>query len=144
LKEPYRPQKVAPRSGQTFVGTDFTNCPLMALRYANARRGVVLILDVPTATMDTLKFTEELWPEVRGAKRFLAWGRFDAFITATLPAKELRALIRVKGVAAGGDEYKALLLKRRIRERLDETPSCSVGDANVSLASRAASLPDRR
>jgi hypothetical protein len=144
LKEPYRPEKVVPRSGQPFVGTDFTNCPLMALRYANMRRGVVLILDVPTGTLDTHKVTEELWPEMRGARRFMAWGKFDEFITAILPAKELRALIRMKGVAASSDEYKALLLKRKIQERLDETPSRSVGEARGSLASRAACLPDRR
>jgi hypothetical protein len=120
LKEPYRPEKVVPRSGQPFVGTDFTNCPLMALRYACARRGVVLVLDVPAATLDSLKFTEELWSEMRGAKRFMAWGKFDEFITAILPAKELRSLIRMKGVASSGDEYKDALLKRKIQERLDE------------------------
>ena len=120
LKEPYRPEKVAPRPGQSFVATDFTDCPLTALRYANARRGVVLILEVPTETLEKLKFTEELWPEMGGAKRFMAWGRFDKFITAILPAKEIRALIRVKGVAGASDEYKALLLKRKIQERLDD------------------------
>jgi hypothetical protein len=35
-----------------------------------------------------------------GAKRFMAWGRFDKCITAILPAKEIRALILVKGVGA--------------------------------------------
>lgn len=144
MKEPYRPEEVVPRSGQPFVGTDFTTCPLMALRYANARRGVVLILDVPAGTLDALEFTEELWPEMRGAKRFMAWGRFDRFITSVLPAKELRALVRVKGVAASSDEHKALLLKRKIQERLDEPQSRAVGEARGSTASRAACLLDRR
>ena len=113
LKEPYRPEEVVSAPGQWRVGTDFTDCPLTALRYAHGRRGVVLVLDTAE---DGLKFTEELWLGMT-AKRFMAWGRFDKFITAVLPAKELRALIRVKGVACSSDEYKAILLKRKSQER---------------------------
>lgn len=76
-----------PPPGQRMVGTDFTDCPRTALRYAEGRRGVVLILDAPP---DTLKFTKELWLGVQGASRFMAWGKFDQFITAILPAKDLR------------------------------------------------------
>ncbi len=117
LKEPYRPEKVTPSPGPRVVGTDFTDCPHSALRYAAGRRGVVLVLDIPSGT---LKVTEELWLGARGAKRFMAWGRFDAFLTAVLPAKDLRTVIRVKGVAGASDEYKALVLERAIRERLDD------------------------
>ena len=117
LKEPYRPEKVVSAPGQWDVGTDFTDCLLTALRYAQGRRGVVLVLDAPE---DGLKFTEELWLGMT-AKRFMAWGKFDKFITAVLPAKELRALIRVKGVAGSSDDYKSLLLKRKIQESLDDT-----------------------
>src|SRR6266542_4876550 len=116
LKEPYRPEKVVSAPGQWDVGTDFTDCLLTALRYAQGRRGVVLVLDAPE---DGLKFTEELWLGMT-AKRFMAWGKFDKFITAVLPAKDLRAVIRVEGVAGASDEYKAAVLKRRIQERLDE------------------------
>ena len=115
LKEPYRPEKVVSAPEQWANGTDFTDCPLTALRYAQGRRGVLLVLDAPE---DGLKFTEELWLGMT-AKRFMAWGKFDRFITAFLPAKELRSLIRVKGVAGSSDEYKALLLKSKIHEQLD-------------------------
>lgn len=56
----------------------------------------MLVLDVPSGT---LKVTEELWLGARGAKRFMAWGRLDEFLTAVLPAKDLRTVIRVKDVA---------------------------------------------
>jgi hypothetical protein len=55
LKEPYRPEKVVSAPGQWANGTDFTDCPLTALRYAQGRHGVVLVLDAPE---DELKFTE--------------------------------------------------------------------------------------
>src|SRR5574341_820498 len=113
LKEPYRPETV-PTHGGRLSGTDFTDCPQMALRYAQGRRGVVLVLEVPS---DTPRFTEELWLAVR-AKRFIAWGKFDEFLVAALPAKELRALFRVKGVAGESDEYKSMVLKRAIAQRL--------------------------
>jgi hypothetical protein len=117
LKEPYRPEKVVPPPGHRFGGTDFTDCPLAALRYANARRGVLLVLDAPP---DTLRVTEELWFPGAAARRFMAWGKFDKFLTAVLPAKNLRAFIRAKGVAGQSDEYKAMVLERAIRERLDD------------------------
>lgn len=72
----------------------------------------MLVIDVPP---DSLKFTEELWLGMGGAKRFMAWGKFDKFNTAVLPAKELRALIRVKGVASSSEEYKTQLLRRKIQ-----------------------------
>jgi hypothetical protein len=137
LKEPHRPEKVVSLPGQRDTGTDFTDCPLAALRYANARRGVVLILDVPP---DTLKVSEELWLGMGNARRYMVWGRFDKFIIAVLPAKELRALIRVMGVAGATDEYKALVLRRKIQERLDhasrEPRSGSASDSPVGLAVR--------
>jgi hypothetical protein len=115
LKEPYRPEKFVPAPARRVVGTDFTDCPRTALRYAEGRRGVVLVLDVPP---DTLKVSRELWLGMT-AKRFMAWGAFDEFITAILPAKDLRAIIRVKGVAGPDDEYKAVVLTRAIQERID-------------------------
>jgi hypothetical protein len=101
LTRAYDPARVQPaRSG----GTDFTDCPLTALRYATGPRGVVLVL-------------EELWM-VSSAKRFMFWGAFDELLVAELAAKELRAHVRRKGVAAASDEYKAAVLRRAIMERL--------------------------
>jgi len=120
LKEPYRPERVAPTPEQSIITTDFTDCPFTALQYARAPRGVLIVLDVPTEVMDSIKFSEELWLGMGAAKRFMAWGKFDRFISAILPAKELRAAIRVKGVASAGDEYKAALLKMRTQERIDQ------------------------
>lgn len=115
LKEPYRPEwTVSTVAGRLAAGTDFTDCPQTALRYAQGRRGVVLVLEVPP---DAPHFTEELWFAGR-AKRFIAWGKFDEFLVAALPAKELRALVRVKGVAGESDEYKSLVLQRAIAQRL--------------------------
>jgi hypothetical protein len=50
LKEPYAPQKVGaehPGSRPGLFGTDFTDCPLAALRYAQGRKGVLLVVEVP-------------------------------------------------------------------------------------------------
>jgi hypothetical protein len=111
LTRPYDRARVqSARSG----GTDFTDCPFTALRYATGPRGVVLVLDVPAGHP---RVSEELWM-VTGAKRLMFWGAFDAFVVAELPAKELRAHVRQKGVAAASDEYKAAVLRRAIRERL--------------------------
>lgn len=111
LTRPYNPARVQPaRSG----GTDFTDCPFMALRYAASPKGVVLVLDVPAGHR---RVREELWL-VSSAKRFMFWGTFDDFLVAELPAKELRAHVRRKGVVAASDEYKAAVLRRAIMERL--------------------------
>lgn len=48
----------------------------------------------------------------------MVWGRFDEFIAAAVPAKELRARIRKKGVAGSSDEFKAEILRRTIDEGL--------------------------
>lgn len=111
LTRPYDPARVPPaRVG----GTDFTDCPFTALRYAASPRGVVLVLDVPAGHR---RVREELWM-VSSAKRFMVWGAFDEFLVAELPAKELRAHVRRKGVVAASDEYKAAVLRRAILERL--------------------------
>jgi hypothetical protein len=65
------------------------------------------------------------------AKRFMAWGKFDKFITGALPAKELRALIRVKGVAGASDQYKAILLRRKSQEELE--PALKVSRSGAAL-----------
>ena len=95
-------------------GTDFTDCPFTALRYATGPKGVVLVLD---AHLEPPRVSEELWL-VTSAKQFMIWGAFDDLIIAELPAKELRAHVRRKGVVAASDGYKAAVLRRAITERL--------------------------
>ena len=114
LTRPYDAVRV-PR-GRT-SGTDFTDCPFTALRYAASPKGVVLVLEVP---LGLPRVSEELWL-VSDAKRFMVWGAFDDFIVAELPAKELRAHVRRKGVVAESDAYKAAVLRRAIKERLSRS-----------------------
>ena len=109
LKEPYEASRV---SADRPSGTDFTDCPYMALGYASGRRGVLLVLDVPVGYR---RLSEELWLIVK-AKRFMIWGAFDDFIVAEIPAKELRAEVRRKGMAAADDRDKSMILRRRIAD----------------------------
>jgi len=95
--------------------TDFTDCPFTALEYARARRGTVLIVDIP-GDAATTKIIEGLWPG-KSARRLILCGRFDDFV-AELSAKELRAEVRRKGVAAQSPEYKSAVLRQAIAERL--------------------------
>jgi hypothetical protein len=115
LTRAYDPARV-----QRASGTDFTDCPFTALRYAASPKGVVLVLDVPPGSP---RVREELWLD-SSAKRFMIWGAFDAFIHAELAAKELRAHVRCRGVVAASDEYKAAVLRRAIMERLSR--SCRI------------------
>ena len=66
--------------------------------------------------------------------------------TAVFPAKDLRALIGVKGVAGTSDEYKALVLKRAIQERLDDAARhAGIGSAASGSPPCGAAPPqDRR
>jgi hypothetical protein len=113
LKEPYDPTR---GTEDRFFSTDFTDCVYTALRYAAGRRGVVLVLDVPDGAA---RVSEELWIGPK-AKRLMFWGQFDAFITAELPAKELRAQVRRKGTVNLSDEDKSFVLGNYIRERSSE------------------------
>lgn len=111
LKEPFDSTR-SPRDLRS--GTDFTNCPLAALSYAVGARGVLLVLDVSTTD---IRIHEELWPDSK-ARRLMVWGPYEKYIVAQIPAKDLRAQLRRKGVAATSDEYKADLLRRYIEEYL--------------------------
>lgn len=113
LKEPYLSEKVGRGVGRMF-GTDFTDCPFAALRYAQGRRAVVLVLEVGEGE---LRVSEETWPDA-DARRLMVWGRFDDFIVATIPARDLRAHVRRKGVVTSSDSHKAFVLERAIREWL--------------------------
>ncbi|MBE7480610.1 MAG: hypothetical protein HS104_11595 [Polyangiaceae bacterium] len=59
--------------------------------------------------------SEEYWRGV-GAKRLMVWGKFERFIVAMIPAKELRAHVRKKGVVTTSESFKSELLKRAIDE----------------------------
>jgi hypothetical protein len=122
MTRPYDPDKVGDRQKGAWgqPGTDFTDCPFAALKYARARTGVVLVVDIPEQdARGRLRVTQETWSlRGEGPKRMMLWGRFDDFIVAEIPAKELRRQVRAKGVVAAKDEYKALVLERAINERL--------------------------
>jgi hypothetical protein len=104
LKAPYDPGRV--KADRRF-GTDFTDCPYTALRYGATPKGVVLVVDVPEGDR---RVSEELWL-VPNAKRLMIWGAFDPYIVREIPAKELRAEVRRKGIASLTDEDKSGVLR---------------------------------
>lgn len=123
LKEPYHPDRVGndeERARGACPTTNFTDCPFTALEYARARRGTVLVVDIPDGATRP-RVSEELWLGMR-ARRLMVWGRFDDFILAEIPAKELRAEVRRKGIAAQSPEYKSAILRDRIARRLSGQP----------------------
>lgn len=46
------------------------------------------------------------------------WGSFEALVTAHIPAKELRAQIRKRGIVTASPPDKAMVLRRYIADRL--------------------------
>lgn len=103
LKEPYDPARV---HDDNRFGTDFTDCLYQALLYAAGRRGVLLIVEVPE---DLRRMSEETW--IGGqVRRFQIRGKFDEFLIAQIPAKDLRAHLRRRGVSSGplGDRVVVL------------------------------------
>jgi len=71
LKNRYRPERVD--TGR-FSGTDFTDCPAIALLYAQSPRGVVLVADLDDDEATTPhQICAASWPE-REAQRFILWG----------------------------------------------------------------------
>lgn len=112
LQKPYRADYDKPIAN----GIDFTDCPYTALQYASTRRGVVIVLDTVEG-MDQPHVTEEFWLGARST-RFMVWGAFDRLITDILPAKDLRARIRQKGMLNLPDSDKGKILNWYIRDRL--------------------------
>lgn len=116
LKNPYRPERVG--ASRSAGGTDFTDCPAIALRYAQGSRSVVLVVDIdPDEHHASAKLTQAFW-FVRDAKRFMLWGRFDQFLTAVIPAKDLRTQLRLRGLRNADDETKAVALHAFIAREL--------------------------
>ena len=114
LKNRYRSDAVGEGQPEIF-GTDFTDCPLTALDYAQGRQGVLLVLDVPEA--GNIRVSEELWLQNR-PRRLMVWGGFNKLLVAEIPAKELRSQIRRKGVITQSREYKSVLLADYIDRRI--------------------------
>lgn len=121
LKRSYRPEKVG-EDQPAYFGTDFTDCPLTALRYASSARGVVIVLDLPDDFDRGV--SEELWFNDR-ARRLMVWGRFDRWIVAVLPAKELRQVIRRRGIASASDEEKVYVLRDAIQHQVRNPKTAS-------------------
>lgn len=124
ITKKYRPEEVGKNQQAFLRGTDFTDCPYMALPFARGSSGTLLVLEVPTDLAVTdpkrLRVTEEYWSfDGSGPKRYMVWGSFDEALIAEIPAKELRAQVRRKGVVSRGDEYKATILERYLKETID-------------------------
>lgn len=111
LKEPYDATRV---STDRLSCSNFTDSAFWALQYASTRRGVVLVVDAP---VESARVSEELWLE-RSAKRYGVWGRFDEYIVAQIPAKELRAEVRRKGIVTLGVVDKAQVLAQYVARQL--------------------------
>jgi hypothetical protein len=137
LKNPYRPERVDPTRFTS--GSDFTDCPALALRYAQGSRGVVLVADIdPDEHLPSLKLTQELWL-IPDARRFMLWGRFDSVLTAVIPAQDLRAQLRLRGVRNAPDETRAVILRafiaRELRDQQLRSQLPPRSDATVWLTS---------
>lgn len=140
LSEPYKPEKVTERSGAALGnGANFTDCPYAALAYAKSGRGVLVVLDVPPEQEN--RVSEQLWLR-DDAKRLMIWGRFDAFLTAALPAKELRAELKKLGMSKFSvkDSQRSWVLGQIVERRLDEARRAGgpVARSSVGAASRRA------
>jgi hypothetical protein len=111
----------------------------VALRYAQGSRATVLVVDIdPDEHLASAKLTQEFW-FVRDAKRFMLWGRFDQFITAIIPATDLRTQIRVRGLRNALDDAKAPLLRAFIARELRDRQPCSQLAPRSDIAARVTS-----
>ena len=118
LTKKYRPEKVGKNNGP-LAGTDFTDCPYRALSFARGTRGVVLVADIPEEGESRVR--EALWSlDGKGPKRFIIYGRLDKFLVAEIPAKELRAKVRKKGVVKYRDDSKSSILVDHIEKWISQ------------------------
>ena len=112
LKNPYRPELV---DESWRSGSDFTDCPAVALSYAQGSRGVLVVVDIETSRPRTI--SEASWPE-REAKRFILWGRFDEHIVDVCQAKDLRTRLRREGHRNSVQTAKSRVLRAVIDDEL--------------------------
>jgi hypothetical protein len=120
LTKKYCAEEVRERQHVQLSGTDFTDSPCRALQYARGRNGTVLVVDVPAQAMEPegvrRRVTEELYsPDEKGPRRFMLWGAFDDLLVAEIPAKDLRARVRKKGIVTLPDQDKSVILADYIR-----------------------------
>ena len=119
LSRSYRPGQVDEKA--LLHGTNFTDCPMSALVYARGRNGVLLVVDVPEDA--EIRMSDALWSlDGSGPRRVMLWGcPFDPYIVAQVPAKELRAEVRKKGVRTLPDREKGRILVRYLEQRIAGT-----------------------
>ena len=120
LNEKYRPEQ----RPEALEGANFTDCPYAALLYAEGRHGQLLVLDVPDDETG-VRVSKELWLRDR-ADRLMVWGNFDRFIVAIIPAKEVRKIVRAKGMGRMPESYKSDVLKWTIDRALSESSNLPI------------------
>ena len=94
---------------------------MSALAYARGRNGVLLVVDVPEDA--EIRMSDALWSlDGSGPRRVMLRGcPFDSYIVAEVPAKELRAEVRKKGVRTLPDREKGRILVRYLEQRIAGT-----------------------
>ncbi len=119
LSRAYRPGQVDEK--ELLHGTNFTDCPMAALAYARGPNGVLLVVDVPEDA--EIRMSDAIWSfDGSRPRRVMLWGfPFDPYIVAEIPAKELRAQIRKKGVRTLPDSEKGRILARYLEQRISGT-----------------------
>jgi hypothetical protein len=121
LTRKYRAELVVPNGPQQIVATDFTDCPYAALSFARGPRGVMLVLDISEEESNSPRVSREQWGIAdSGPKRFMYWGKFGDHIVARIPAKELRAHVRQKGVRTLSHDVKSRMLQKFIETKIHE------------------------
>lgn len=140
LKNPYRPELV---DASRLSGTNFTDCPAVALLYAQSSRGVVLVVDIDDDEDDVpRRISTASWPE-RDARRFILWGGFDDCIAAVFRAKDLRTRLRREGHRNALHSAKARLLRAVIEDELRQRALDSQLDLRVAVRAAHALELDR-
>lgn len=119
-------------------GTNFTDCPYSALRYATGSRGVLLVVDLPDE--GSVHVHEAIWsirPDPAAPRRFLLGRAFDRHITAELPATDLRKRLRRPGYSRMSDCSRSRILEYIIERMLEERARGELRDRLVTQDRRA-------
>lgn len=116
INEKYKSAKVNATNG-----TNFTDCPFRATLFAGGRNGYLLVVDAPTGQRPSV-VTEELYLSGEGGpKRFMIWKKFDSYLLAIIPAKEIRARLREEGCGRLCDADKGQTLKNIIGRAIEKS-----------------------
>ena len=89
-----------------------------------------MVLDFPDNKAE-LRVSRELWLGA-GAERLMVWGKFDDYIVGMIPAKELRKMVRAKGMGAMPDRYKSDVLKGAIDKALRRSSALPITTLELS------------